>query len=109
MKDRIKINVKHCSLQNSIVGNRLKPEPPEPRSYISAVRNVAKGVQTRTMIIRRLERKMATAREIAESIGRSYTATLEQLRKMERSGVVARLRGRPSLWRLTGRGQQKLT
>jgi len=80
----------------------------EAKSYLATTRNVRKGLKTRSLIIKALRKGLIDTNAIAETIGKSRSATLKQLRRMQRDGIVARIPGKPSLWRLTGRGQQEL-
>jgi DNA-binding HxlR family transcriptional regulator len=80
----------------------------EARSYLATVRNVKKGLKTRSLIVKALKEGLIDTNTIARAVGRSYSATLKQLRKMEQDGIVVRISGKPSMWKLTGRGQQEL-
>ncbi|MBS7641585.1 MAG: hypothetical protein QW374_01420 [Candidatus Bathyarchaeia archaeon] len=80
----------------------------DAKSYLVTTRNVKKGLRTRSRIIELLRIGISDANTISEAIGRSYSATLKQLRKMERDGIVVRVSRRPSTWRITGKGQQEL-
>jgi len=80
-----------------------------PKAYVRIVKNVRPGLESRTKILLALERELLTAREIAEKVGMSYGAVLEQLRNLERDGVVERVGKRPYRWRLTGLGQQSIS
>lgn len=80
----------------------------EAKSYLATTRNVRKGLETRSLIVKALKEGLIDTNAIAEAIGKSYSATLKQLRRMEQDGIVIRIPGRPSIWRLTGRGQQEL-
>lgn len=80
----------------------------EAKSYLATTRNVRKGLETRSLIVKALKEGLTDTNAIAEAIGKSYSATLKQLRRMEQDGIVTRIPGKPSIWRLTGRGQQEL-
>ncbi|MEM2740377.1 MAG: winged helix-turn-helix domain-containing protein [Candidatus Bathyarchaeia archaeon] len=80
----------------------------EAKSYLATIRNVRKGLETRSLIVKALKEGLIDTNAIAEAIGKSYSATLKQLRRMEQDGIVTRTSGKPSIWRLTGRGQQEL-
>ncbi|MEM4699434.1 MAG: methyltransferase domain-containing protein [Candidatus Nezhaarchaeales archaeon] len=77
----------------------------EPRAYLRRIRNVRRGLELRSRIIRALGAGGMTVGELARAVGRSYSSALRQLKNMEREGLVERLGGRPTKWRLTGRGQ----
>ncbi|RLF47893.1 MAG: hypothetical protein DRN20_05305 [Thermoplasmata archaeon] len=81
-----------------------------PKAFLRVIRNIRPGLETRTAILTLLEEKPLTASEIAERTGLSYGAVLEHLRHLEEDGIVARAgEKRPYRWRLTGRGQQRIT
>ena len=80
----------------------------ESLSYLTVIRNVERGVKTRTLIIRALRRGCESIREISEATGMKYQTILRHLRNMEREGVILRRSGNPCKWILTGKGQQNL-
>lgn len=80
----------------------------ESQSYLTVIRNVDRGLKTRTTIIRALKRGCESIRQISESTGIKYQTILRHLRNMEKEGVVLRKPGKPYRWSLTGRGQQNL-
>ncbi len=80
-----------------------------PRAYLHRVRNVRKGLRTRTKMIMVLEGSPSTVKELSEKIGLTSSAIRRQLRNMEAEGIVVQIRsGRRTLWKLTGVGQRTL-
>ncbi|MCD6444222.1 winged helix-turn-helix transcriptional regulator [Candidatus Bathyarchaeota archaeon] len=80
----------------------------ESQSYLTVIRNVDKGLKTRTSIIKALKEGYTTIRGISEVTGIRYQTVLRHLKNMEKEGVVARKPGRPYKWSLTGKGQQNV-
>ena len=80
-----------------------------PKAFLSRKRNVREGVSTRSRIIAVLERKPSCAKAIAEEAGISYSAAFHHLRLLEEERIVKREGGKPYIWKLTGRGQLRLT
>ena len=80
-----------------------------PNAFLSEVRNVRQGLDSRTKIIRGLEGKNANAKTLANELKLTYRVVLHHLRLLENEKIV--LRGgnrRPFIWELTGIGQQRL-
>ncbi len=80
-------------------------EDVEARAYLKSMRNVKRGLELRSTIIRSLKSGEHTVSELAKQAGLNYSSVLRQLRNLEREGVVERLGKPPYRWRLTGRGQ----
>ena len=80
-------------------------EDVEARAYLKSMRNVKRGLELRSSIIRLLKSGEHSVSELARRAGLSYSSVLRQLRNLEREGVVERLGKPPYRWRLTGRGQ----
>ena len=80
-----------------------------PNAYLSETRNVRQGLDSRTKILRVLERKSATANVLAKESGLNYSVVLHHLRLLEAENILLR-RGskRPFFRELTGVGQQRL-
>jgi predicted ArsR family transcriptional regulator len=79
------------------------------RAYLRDLRNVRRGLLTRSKIIDILSRKASTIQQIAEEIGLSESAVRRHLRNMLAEGVVEKLRFKGKiLWRLSGSGQLDL-
>lgn len=73
------------------------------------MRNVRRGLLTRSRIIDVLSRKASTIQQIAEEIGLSESAVGRHLRNMLSEGVVEKLKFEGKiLWRLSGSGQLDL-
>ena len=73
------------------------------------MRNVRRGLLTRSRIIDVLSRKASTIQQIAEEIGLSESTVRRHLRSMLAEGIVKRLKFKGKiLWRLSGSGQLDL-
>lgn len=73
------------------------------------MRNVRRGLFTRSRIIETLSKKASTISQIADEIGLSESAVRRHLRNMLAEGIVEKLRFRGKiLWRLSGSGQLDL-
>lgn len=81
----------------------------DPRAYLVKIRNVRKGVLTRSRILEHISGKALSVGRIAEEVGRSRSAVRRHLKNMEAEGIVRahRLRGK-MLWTTTGAGQRTL-
>ena len=81
-----------------------------PKAYLSKIRNVTRGLTSRTRIITAIEKGTGTAAEIAEKSRLTYGCTLYHLRSMSGENLVTRSgKRRRSTWFLTEYGQQRLT
>ena len=78
----------------------------ESLAFLRTIRNVRKGLITRSKIINILKNNKFSAKEIAEKINMSYSAIRRQLKLMEREKIVRKI-GRK--WSLTGYGQKEIT
>lgn len=73
------------------------------------MRNVRRGLLTRSKIIDALYEKASTTQQIAEEIGLSESAVRRHLRNMLAEGIVEKLKFKGKiLWRLSGSGQLNL-
>lgn len=80
----------------------------ESQSYLTIIRNVDRGLKTRSSIIKALKEGYTTIRGISEATGIRYQTILRHLKNMEKEGVVIRRPGKPYKWNLTGKGQQNV-
>ncbi|MEM4021558.1 MAG: winged helix-turn-helix domain-containing protein [Nitrososphaerota archaeon] len=79
------------------------------RAYLRDLRNVRRGLLTRSKIIDALSRKTSTISQIAEEIGLSKSAVRRHLKNMLAEGIVEKLRFKGKiLWKLSGSGQLNL-
>ncbi|MEM1655739.1 MAG: winged helix-turn-helix domain-containing protein [Nitrososphaerota archaeon] len=79
------------------------------RAYLRGLRNVRRGLLTRSKIIDALSRKASTISQIAEEIGLSKSAVRRHLKNMLAEGIVEKLRFKGKiLWKLSGSGQLNL-
>ncbi|UCF44795.1 MAG: winged helix-turn-helix transcriptional regulator [Candidatus Bathyarchaeota archaeon] len=72
------------------------------------VKNVKRGLKTRTKILNALEKRSSNAAAIAKEKSLSYGVVLHHLRLLEKEGIVNRKGKRPYSWVLTGLGQKRL-
>lgn len=80
-----------------------------PTAYLARIRNVKKGVNTRSRILELISSKPLTIRKIAERVGRSRSSIRRHLKNMEAEGIVRsqRYKGR-TIWMTTGIGQKAI-
>lgn len=80
-----------------------------PRAYLSRIKNVKKGLDTRSKILELIKSKPLTIRKISEQVGRSSSSIRRHLKNMEAEGIVRsqRYKGR-LLWMPTGIGQKSI-
>lgn len=79
------------------------------RAFLRSVRNVRKGILTRSRIIELLSEKAYTANQMAEEVGLSESAVRRHLKNMLSEGIVEKIRYRGKvLWKLSGYGQLAL-
>jgi DNA-binding transcriptional ArsR family regulator len=72
------------------------------------VKNVKRGLKTRTKILNALESLSSDATAIAKEKSLSYSVVMHHLRLLKNEGVVNRKGKRPYFWVLTGLGQKRL-
>ncbi len=77
----------------------------DPLAYLRSIRNVRKGLETRSKIIKVLRKGNSSTKEIAKIIGMSYSTVRRQLRNMEKDKIVIKISQK---WKLTGKGQKML-
>lgn len=80
-----------------------------PRAYLSSIKNVRRGVDTRSKILDAISSRPSTSKKIAEEIGKSYSSVRRHLKIMEAEGIVRSFRYKGKLmWVQTGVGQTEL-
>lgn len=73
------------------------------------MRNVRRGLLTRSRIIEALSKKASTISQIAEEVGLSESAVRRHLKNMLAEGIVEKIKFKDkTLWRLSGSGQLDL-
>jgi len=72
------------------------------------VKNVKRGLKTRTKILNALEKRSSDAAAIVKEKSLSYSVVMHHLRLLEKEGIVKRKGKRPYFWVLTGLGQKRL-
>jgi predicted ArsR family transcriptional regulator len=80
-----------------------------PKAFLSKIKNVKKGLVTRTKIVSALDILQCTAKAINEKTGIHYSSILHHLHLMENENIIKRNDKKPYIWVLTGIGQKKLT
>ncbi len=80
-----------------------------PRAYLARIKNVRKGVNTRSSILEVIKSRPLTVKSISKEIGRSSSSIRRHLKNMEAEGIVKsqRYRGR-IIWMTTGIGQTSI-
>ena len=79
----------------------------EAQAYLRSLRNVARGLKTRSSIIAVMKMKgTVKGREVAGMIDLSYSSIMRHLRHMKAEQIVEKA---ADGWRLTGLGQQAVT
>lgn len=80
-----------------------------PRAYLAGMRNVTRGLESRTKILETMEKGKTQIREIGEKTGLSPSCVGYHLRLLKRQRVVSMTEsGRAGRWSLTKYGQEKL-
>jgi len=72
------------------------------------VRNVSKGLRTRSKILQILDSSPSTASRLAKATSLAYGVVMHHLRLLACEGIVDRKGGRPYYWFPTGLGQKRL-
>lgn len=81
----------------------------DPKAILKNKRNIFKGLKTRTLILKTIKKAPLSAQEIAEKIGRSYTATFSHLHSLLHEKILEREKiGRRYMWGITGMGQEEI-
>lgn len=79
-----------------------------PKAFLAVKKNVQQGLAKRTKILSLLQQVSLNAKELSQKTESSYKSVLYHLHLLEAEHIVARVEGRPYIWRLTGAGQQTL-
>ena len=80
-----------------------------PNAYLHSIKNVTKGLKTRTKILNVTDEQYASATKIARDTSLKYTAVLRHLRLLEKEGIVHHKGTRRYIWLSTGLGQRRLS
>mgnify|MGYP001772766011 FL=1 len=80
-----------------------------PRAYLARIKNVKRGIDTRSKILELIQSKPLTLKKIAETVGRSSSSVRRHLKNMESEGIVKsqKYKGR-TIWISTGIGQKAI-
>ncbi|MEN2974016.1 MAG: winged helix-turn-helix domain-containing protein [Candidatus Caldarchaeales archaeon] len=80
-----------------------------PRAYLSRIKNVKRGIDTRSRILEIISSKPSTLKNIAEEVKRSNSSVRRHLKNMEAEGIVKSYKyKRRVIWTQTGMGQTEL-
>jgi predicted transcriptional regulator len=80
-----------------------------PRAYVAGMRNVNRGLASRTRIIESLEKGRNRVSDISEKTGLSNSCVSYHLLLMRKNRTVSSSQaGRENRWTLTKYGQEKL-
>ena len=80
-----------------------------PKAYLQSKRNVSTGLHTRTLIIEVISKKPAQIKKIANDTNLSYRSVSYHIKSLKKEKIVtSNNRKKPSIWKLTRFGQQKL-
>ncbi|HUO41423.1 MAG TPA: winged helix-turn-helix domain-containing protein [Methylomirabilota bacterium] len=80
-----------------------------PKAYLKSKRNVKAGLVSRSKILRALDDRAKSAKEISRDTSLSYTCVAYHLTSLKRDQLVQHLtKTKPFTWGLTPYGQQKL-
>jgi len=83
--------------------------PYHPRAYISGMRNVNRGLASRSKIIEAMEKGKTRIVEICEKAGLTESCVSHHMRLLLKQRVVSSAAvGRGNRWTLTKYGQEKL-
>jgi len=77
----------------------------EALALLKNIKNVKRGIETRSRIICILKLKDASLIEISKTVKKGSTTISYHLKNMEKEGIVIKVNKR---WKLTGKGQQDL-
>jgi predicted transcriptional regulator len=79
-----------------------------PNAYLSRVRNVKRGLRSRTRILAILDKGSADAKTIAKEGQMHYAVVMHHLKLLHAEGIVGQRGSRPLAWIVTGMGQKRL-
>jgi len=80
-----------------------------PNAYLPNIKNVKRGLCTRTLILSVLENGSGDAKTIGDKAQLHYGVVLHHLKLLKTVGIVEpRMGNKPRVWGLTGVGQRRL-
>ena len=79
-----------------------------PNAYLANIRNIKRGLQTRTKVLNVLDKSSVDAKAIAKETGMPYGVVMHHLRLLEAEGIIERKGSKPHIWVSTGLGQKRL-
>lgn len=80
----------------------------DPRAYLRYVRNVRKGIETRTKILNLLSEGPRTIDNLSKDLGLSKSTVRKHMVRLEKERIVEREGRRRASWKLTGYGQMAI-
>ena len=79
-----------------------------PNAYLSNIRNIGRGLATRTRIMHVLERGSADARTVAMEAELHYAVVIHHLKLLAHEQIVIKKGSKLGLWMITRKGQKRL-
>lgn len=79
-----------------------------PKAHLSNIRNIRRGLQTRTKILAVLEKRSGDVKSVAIESEMFYGVVVHHLKLLRAEGIVERRSSKPHIWMLTGLGQKRL-
>jgi DNA-binding transcriptional ArsR family regulator len=79
-----------------------------PKAYLSNIKNIRRGLETRTRILNILDNNSIDAKTLSNEAGMHYGVVMHHLRLLEAEGIIERKQSKPYIWALTGLGQRRL-
>ena len=80
-----------------------------PKAFLKSKRNVSTGLWTRTLIIEIIRKKPSQIKKIANETQLSYGSIAYHVNTLKKENIIiSNTRKKPSVWKLTRFGQQKL-
>jgi predicted transcriptional regulator len=80
-----------------------------PKAFLKSKRNVSTGLHTRTLIIEVISKKPSQIKRIANETQLSYRSIAYHVNTLRKEKIItSNTRKKPSVWKLTQFGQQKL-
>ncbi|MBS7632365.1 winged helix-turn-helix transcriptional regulator [Candidatus Bathyarchaeota archaeon] len=79
-----------------------------PNAYLSSIRNIKRGLDTRTKILNILDKHPMDVKSLAKEASAHYNVVMHHLRLLGAEGIVERRGIKPFTWKTTGIGQKRL-
>ena len=79
-----------------------------PKAYLSNIKNIKRGLETRTRILNILDNNSRDAKGLSNETRMHYGVVMHHLRLLEAEGIIERKESKPYVWAVTGIGQRRL-